>query len=81
MSPRGAQNLPGSRKRGPKVCVLFTGGMLLMGDGIHAAALALLGQYSAASFTASSDGHDGTLVTAVDYSAGPIPVLAQPQSA
>jgi hypothetical protein len=40
-----------------------TGGTLSVSDGIHTANLALLGQYTAASFAAASDGHGGTLIT------------------
>lgn len=43
-----------------------TGGHLAVSDGTHAAALTLLGQYSAASFALSADGHGGTLITAAD---------------
>ncbi|MEH2484474.1 beta strand repeat-containing protein [Bradyrhizobium sp. AZCC 2230] len=41
-----------------------SGGHLAVSDGNHAAALTLLGQYSAASFVLSADGHGGTLITA-----------------
>jgi hypothetical protein len=51
--------------------------MLLMGDGVHSAAIALLGQYSAASFTAASDGHDGTLLTFVNHAQTTMPVGGQ----
>ena len=34
-----------------------------MTDGRHAAAIALLGNYMAASFAPAADGHGGTLVT------------------
>jgi probable HAF family extracellular repeat protein len=40
-----------------------SGGTLTVSDGTHTANLALLGQYSATSFTAASDGHGGTLIT------------------
>lgn len=43
-----------------------TGGHLAVSDGTHAAALTLLGQYSAASFVLAADGHGGTLITAAD---------------
>jgi hypothetical protein len=39
-----------------------TGGTLTVSDGVHAANLALLGQYAASSFATASDGHGGTLV-------------------
>ena len=40
-----------------------TGGELTVTDGSHTASIALLGQYLAANFTTSSDGHGGTLIT------------------
>ena|SRR6478752_3705187 len=40
-----------------------TGRMLAASDGRHAAAIALLGNYMAASFVAAPDGHGGTPVT------------------
>jgi hypothetical protein len=40
-----------------------TGGTLTATDGTHMANIALLGQYVASSFVASSDGHGGTLIT------------------
>jgi autotransporter passenger strand-loop-strand repeat protein/uncharacterized repeat protein (TIGR03803 family) len=40
-----------------------TGGTLTVSDGSHVASLALLGQYTAAAFALTSDGHGGTLVT------------------
>jgi len=39
------------------------GGTLTVADGTHAATMALLGNYMAASFVLSADGHGGTLVT------------------
>jgi autotransporter passenger strand-loop-strand repeat protein len=38
-------------------------GTLTVTDGTHTATLTLLGQYSTANFTLSSDGHGGTLIT------------------
>jgi hypothetical protein len=38
-------------------------GTLTVSDGSHTASLALLGQYTAADFALSSDGHGGTLIT------------------
>jgi hypothetical protein len=35
----------------------------MVGDGRHAAAIALLGNYMAGSFVAVTDGHGGTLIT------------------
>ncbi len=40
----------------------FSSGTLSVTDGTHAAAIALLGQYVAANFQTSDDGHGGTLV-------------------
>jgi hypothetical protein len=40
-----------------------TGGTLTVSDGTHAAAIALLGQYTAANFVAASDGHGSTMIT------------------
>jgi len=40
-----------------------TSGTLMVTDGTHTANLALLGQYSTANFSLSSDGHGGTIVT------------------
>ena len=40
-----------------------SGGTLTVSDGIYTASLSLLGQYSAADFALSSDGHGGTLIT------------------
>jgi hypothetical protein len=39
-----------------------TGGTLTVSDGRHAASIALLGNYMAASFVTTADGHGGTLV-------------------
>jgi len=44
------------------------GGVLTVSDGTHTAHIALRGDYTASSFTASSDGHGGTIV--VDPAAG-----------
>jgi VCBS repeat-containing protein len=40
-----------------------TGGALTVSDGMHTANIALLGQYTVASFTIVGDGHGGTLLT------------------
>jgi hypothetical protein len=40
-----------------------TWGTLAVSEGRHAAAIALLGTYTAASFVTTADGHGGTLVT------------------
>jgi probable HAF family extracellular repeat protein len=40
-----------------------TGGTLTVSDGTNTANLALLGQYTAASFAVASDGHGGTMIT------------------
>ena len=46
-----------------------TGGVLTVSDGIHTAALTLLGNYVAESFAAASDGHGGTTITEPNQSA------------
>ncbi|MBR1206741.1 MULTISPECIES: hypothetical protein [unclassified Bradyrhizobium] len=53
-----------------------TGGTLSLTDGTHAANIALLGNYIASTFVASSDGHGGTLV--VNQPVSPATVLAAP---
>jgi autotransporter passenger strand-loop-strand repeat protein len=40
-----------------------TGGTLTITDGVHAASLHLLGQYSAADFALAADGHGGSVIT------------------
>jgi hypothetical protein len=44
-----------------------TGGELKVGDGIHTANIALLGNYMASTFAIASDGHGGTLITDVPH--------------
>jgi hypothetical protein len=44
------------------------GGTLNVSDGVHTASLALLANYMASSFVASSDGFGGSLITAVPQS-------------
>ena len=39
-----------------------SGGVLTVSDGTHTARIKLLGDYTKATFTASSDGHGGTVV-------------------
>jgi hypothetical protein len=41
----------------------FSAGVLTVSDGTHAAHIKLVGDFSGSTFTASSDGHGGTLVT------------------
>ena len=53
-----------------------TGGTLTVTDGNHTANIALLGNYIAATFTVSSDGHGGTFV--VDPPVGGGSVLGNP---
>jgi hypothetical protein len=64
-------------------------GTLTVSDGIHAARIALLGNYAASSFVAANDGHGGTLLSATPFSAAPVsaaleqatvPLLAPPGS-
>ncbi|MCC8984600.1 hypothetical protein H8A92_38435 [Bradyrhizobium sp. 10BB] len=40
-----------------------SGGSLTISDGVHAASIALLGNYMASTFVAASDGHNGTTIT------------------
>jgi hypothetical protein len=51
---------------GANAAIAYSGnnspGTLTVSDGIHIASIALLGNYSLANFTASSDGHGGTSV-------------------
>jgi hypothetical protein len=54
-----------------------TGGTLTVSDGRHAASIALLGTYMAASFVMTADGHGGTLVTEASQH-GAAPLLARP---
>ncbi len=56
-----------------------SGGTLTVTDGTVTASIALLGNYMASTFTASSDGHGGTSV--VDPPAMQVSQLAQPQHA
>ena len=55
-----------------------TGGTLSVGDGRHAAAIALLGNYMAGSFVTADDGHCGTLVT--NTAQAESPALAHPRT-
>jgi autotransporter passenger strand-loop-strand repeat protein len=55
------------------------GGTLTVSDGRHAATIALLGNYMAASFVMTADGHGGTLVTESPQP-GQQPLLAHPQT-
>jgi hypothetical protein len=54
-----------------------TGGTLTVSDGRHAASIALLGTYMAASFVMTADGHGGALVTEASQH-GAAPLLARP---
>ena len=49
-----------------------TGGILSVKDGTHIAKLALLGNYMAASFVTTADGHGGTLITEAAQTAAAI---------
>jgi hypothetical protein len=53
-----------------------TSGTLTVTDETHTANLTLLGQYSTANFSLSSDGHGGTLVTDPQPGSAGSPVLA-----
>jgi hypothetical protein len=57
----GAQTTLGYARNGS------TGGELKVGDGIHTASIALLGNYMASTFAMASDGHGGTLITEVPH--------------
>ena len=57
-----------------------TGGTLIVGDGRHTAAIALLGNYMVGSFAATADGHGGTLITEALEKAGLQPLLARPHT-
>lgn len=46
-----------------------SGGTLTISDGTHTSALALLGQYAAASFALGSDGHGGTIIASASATA------------
>jgi probable HAF family extracellular repeat protein len=49
-----------------------TGGTLTASDGVHTANIALLGQFTAASFAPASDGHGGTMITDPPLPAQPL---------
>jgi Ca2+-binding RTX toxin-like protein len=55
-----------------------SGGTLSVGDGMHAANIALLGSYMASSFVAASDGHGGTLISEAAQGSHQSPLLTQP---
>src|SRR6202012_633381 len=55
-----------------------TGGSLSLSDGTHSVHIALLGQYTASSFAAASDGHGGT---SIELQTPQLPTLAQSQHA
>jgi hypothetical protein len=67
---------------GASATVAYSGnnspGTLTVSDGTHIAHIALLGNYSLADFTLSSDGHGGTSV--VDPPLSPLPPAAQADS-
>ncbi|GIQ78160.1 C2 family cysteine protease [Bradyrhizobium sp. RD5-C2] len=54
------------------------GGSLSVSDGVHAASIALLGNYMASTFVAASDGHGGTSIT---VHPDQVATLAPPQHA
>jgi hypothetical protein len=58
-----------------------TGGTLTVTDGSHSANIALLGNYLASSFVASSDGHGGTNVIDPPLSASTHPLNLAPSHA
>ncbi|MCC8962060.1 hypothetical protein H8A95_06940 [Bradyrhizobium sp. Pear76] len=55
-----------------------SGGSLTISDGVHAASIALLGNYMASTFVAASDGHNGTTIT---VHPDQVATLAPPQHA
>ena len=55
-----------------------TGGTLSVKDGAFAAKVALLGNYMAASFVTTADGHGGTLVTEAAQMESQHPLLTTP---
>ena len=63
----------------PNFAGTSSAGTLTVTDGSHTANIALLGNYLASTFVASSDGHGGTLV--VDPPLAQQSVLVQPQHA
>jgi hypothetical protein len=56
------------------------GGTLSITDGAHAAAIALLGNYIAASFVTAADGHGGTVISEAAQTANQQPLLTQPHA-
>ncbi len=66
--PRGGLDLP-NIAFGARTALAYaenganTGGTLTVTDGRHAASIALLGNYMAASFVTAADGHGGTLIS------------------
>jgi hypothetical protein len=57
-----------------------SGGTLSVGDGTHAANIALLGSYMASSFAAASDGHGGTMISAATQTTSETPLVTQPHA-
>ena len=57
-----------------------TGGTLTVSDGTHSANVALLGNYMASVFVASSDGHGGTSVIDPPALGGVQPLVTPPQA-
>jgi hypothetical protein len=55
------------------------GGKLTVSDGRHAVSIALLGNYMAGSFVATTDGHGGTLITQAQPQQQP-PLLTHTQA-
>jgi hypothetical protein len=57
--------------------IIASGGMPRVTDGVHAAKIALLGNYLASAFVTSSDGHGGTLVSDPAVLGGITPLATQ----
>jgi hypothetical protein len=72
MAFAGAQNPVYSGSR--------SGGTLSLSDGTHSANIALLGNYMASVFVASSDGHGGTSVIDPPALGGVQPLVTPPQA-
>ena len=56
------------------------GGTLSITDGAHAAAIALLGNYIAASFVPAADGLGGTVISEAAQTANQQPLLTHPHA-
>ena len=64
----------------PSYSSISSGGTLTVSDGSHTANIALIGNYLASTFVASSDGHGGTSVIQVPNQPPPSDSITHPQS-